>query len=349
MDLSESENRIKAICGSHLPEWFADCDSVSVSALRGGCNNGVFKCTAIKQTHLSKTVIVRVITGNNSCTTATEAGEAIVLYALGEAGLGPKLLGVFNGGRIEEYLDGRMLTSLDLRNEEIRKSAAVRLAQLHSMDAPLPRVEEHDKARDLIKLGILIASEIKLETFPVHQQEVLKNIIDFDYEGQLEWAIGAIDKIQKRIVLNHGDFLVNNIMLCNGQIYMIDIENVAYSSRGSDIGHLLFESAYDYEDPNHLTVIGELSEEIMRHFISCYLEAWQRLNPHRFDKNLDTVDVVMVEAYATNLITTLLYTMVELMTVKREGAASDAFLNYIQTRKELYEKYKSWLVGQIQK
>lgn len=54
-------------------------------------------------------------------------------------GLGPKLHGIFPGGRIEEYINARPLLNSELANEKLSVQIAQKMAQLHSMEV---RIEQ---------------------------------------------------------------------------------------------------------------------------------------------------------------------------------------------------------------
>ena len=62
-------------------------------------------------------------------------------HNLGELGLGPKLLGVFDGGRLEEFIPSRCLTTEDLVNNPlIRKQIMQKLARTHNLkNIPIDR------------------------------------------------------------------------------------------------------------------------------------------------------------------------------------------------------------------
>ncbi|KAL4880954.1 kinase-like domain-containing protein [Aspergillus karnatakaensis] len=57
--------------------------------------------------------------------------ELQILRRLGRKNIGPKVLGTFNNGRFEEYLDARPLTAKELRVPSIMKQIAKRMRELH--------------------------------------------------------------------------------------------------------------------------------------------------------------------------------------------------------------------------
>lgn len=57
--------------------------------------------------------------------------ELQILRRLGRKNIGPKVLGTFNNGRFEEYLEARPLTPTELRDPLIMKQIAKRMRELH--------------------------------------------------------------------------------------------------------------------------------------------------------------------------------------------------------------------------
>jgi choline kinase len=57
--------------------------------------------------------------------------ELQILRRLGRKNIGPKVLGTFNHGRFEEYLDARPLTAKELRVSSVMKQIAKRMRELH--------------------------------------------------------------------------------------------------------------------------------------------------------------------------------------------------------------------------
>lgn len=60
--------------------------------------------------------------------------ESVIFTLLSERGLGPKLHGIFPGGRIEEYIDARPLLTKELAEEKVSVRIAQKMASIHSME-----------------------------------------------------------------------------------------------------------------------------------------------------------------------------------------------------------------------
>lgn len=60
--------------------------------------------------------------------------ESVIFTLLSERGLGPKLHGIFPGGRIEQYMDARPLLTKELAQENLSIRIAQKMASIHSME-----------------------------------------------------------------------------------------------------------------------------------------------------------------------------------------------------------------------
>ncbi|KAJ8928931.1 hypothetical protein NQ314_018439 [Rhamnusium bicolor] len=60
--------------------------------------------------------------------------ESVIFTLLSERGLGPKLHGIFPGGRIEQYINARPLLTKELADENLSVLIAQKMAAIHSME-----------------------------------------------------------------------------------------------------------------------------------------------------------------------------------------------------------------------
>ncbi|XP_052868195.1 choline/ethanolamine kinase isoform X4 [Anopheles cruzii] len=65
--------------------------------------------------------------------------ESVVFTLLSERKLGPKLHGIFPGGRIEQYIPARSLQTAELGDPKISLKVAEKMAAIHSMKIPLSK------------------------------------------------------------------------------------------------------------------------------------------------------------------------------------------------------------------
>lgn len=60
--------------------------------------------------------------------------DSVIFTLLSERGLGPKLYGLFPGGRIEEYINARPLLTSELADEKLSVLIAQKMAAIHQME-----------------------------------------------------------------------------------------------------------------------------------------------------------------------------------------------------------------------
>lgn len=65
--------------------------------------------------------------------------ESVVFALLSERKLGPKLHGIFPGGRIEQYIPARSLTTAELSDSQISAKIAEKMGQIHSLHIPVSK------------------------------------------------------------------------------------------------------------------------------------------------------------------------------------------------------------------
>ena len=63
--------------------------------------------------------------------------ENVIFAILSERKLGPKLLGVFAGGRLEEYIPAKSLSTSQLRKKAISQTLARKMARIHKVQVPI--------------------------------------------------------------------------------------------------------------------------------------------------------------------------------------------------------------------
>lgn len=110
--------------------------------------------------------------------------ESVIFTLLSERKLGPKLHGVFPGGRIEEYIPARPLLTKELRDPLISAMIAEKMADIHTMQIPISK--EPTWLWDTMDKWLDITSE------------VLENVEDLDGLSMESFnAIRALDLVNE--------------------------------------------------------------------------------------------------------------------------------------------------------
>lgn len=118
---------------------------LEIRAISGGLTNKLYKCTIndAKYTKISgqskdipQTVLVRLY-GAGTEVFFDRENEHKVFKKFSDSGIGPKLYGLFDGGRIEEFMPFKTLTQPDI--PKLAHLIADKLAIMHTTEMPLPR------------------------------------------------------------------------------------------------------------------------------------------------------------------------------------------------------------------
>lgn len=343
----EHFDKAKVLCGDFLTGNWSKTDAIETSLLSGGYVNYLILCSLPEALRDNKSephqVIVRIFTGLNDMALAGEAGEALLFDTVGKAELGPKLLGVFEGGRLEEFINGRTLNFKDQRDIPALISVARKLARYHSLDLPLrknPTFYE-DRLYDCLKKGTDAKKILDLSKQPEHLREMVKSVAERDSVQELTWIIEGLKKLPGRIVCSHNDFYTNNILVKGDRatdeiqeedVLIADLEMTYHYYRGFDIGLFLSEASFDYSDLGGIKQVGRLSEELQRTFIRAYLEKWKELNPDKFDNAIDNEDSIMKEQMLFGLVLPVLITAWILNHAVKKQAEDGIFIHVTERR-----------------
>ncbi|KAM3347483.1 hypothetical protein ACQJBY_021438 [Aegilops geniculata] len=120
--------------------WGADVDPAAlvVSQLKGALTNEVFRITWPGGEGDPRKVLVRIY-GQGVEVFFDRADEVRTFECMSRHGQGPRLLGRFPQGRVEEFINARTLSAPDLRDPEISGLIARKLREFHELDMPGPK------------------------------------------------------------------------------------------------------------------------------------------------------------------------------------------------------------------
>ncbi|XP_049287963.1 choline/ethanolamine kinase isoform X2 [Anopheles funestus] len=152
--------------------------------------------------------------------------ESVVFTLLSERKLGPKLHGIFPGGRIEQYIPARALLTAELSDTKISLKVAEKMAAIHSMDIPVSKEPdwiwntmnrwlkgvtgtlktlERDRANGNVKKGN------GDETGRSDEDERI--LTEMDLAGEVEWLRSVVESEDFPVVFCHNDLQEGNILL----------------------------------------------------------------------------------------------------------------------------------------
>ncbi|KAI1299619.1 Choline kinase alpha [Halotydeus destructor] len=304
-----------------------------------------------------KKVVLRLYGGkaldSQRSSTDNKLDEILVYYAMSNLGLGPKLYGVFPGGRLEQYLECRMFNDADFQNPEMETLFARKLARMHVVKMPFSKVTG-DQLDTVVDMGSAWSEHGKadLEAFDAGaDNEVYKKyVLELDVLEEIDWLKSLKPKIKTRQVLLHGDMNRANALIIEknqdslDKLILIDYEFTKYGPRGVDIGSHFYNRLIDVANAHNLfkSNIDYPTETERRHFIRSYNEEMKSLNIYDLDKSengLDNEDNMLAEAEFWVLGMFLFYRLITTNDLEKWSAMGFESFNVFKNLAETQEKY----------
>ncbi|XP_015035509.2 uncharacterized protein [Drosophila pseudoobscura] len=142
--------------------------------------------------------------------------ESVVFALLSERNFGPKLHGIFPGGRIEQYLPARALATAELAEQRILLKVAEKMGEIHSLNIPMSK--EPDWIWNCMQRWVTSFESIvkgKIQSKPdsavlQKQRELMRTI---DYVQEIAWLRSVIESGEYPVVFCHNDLQEGNILL----------------------------------------------------------------------------------------------------------------------------------------
>ncbi|KAI4454739.1 choline/ethanoalamine kinase [Holotrichia oblita] len=175
--------------------------------------------------------------------------ESVIFTLLSERGLGPKLYGLFPGGRIEQYIDARPLLTHELSDPALSEMIARKMAAIHSMEVPLHK--EPGWLWDTIDRWLKTCEKKLRGDLP----DVAKDLTDINLREEVEFLRNRLEAEQSPVVFCHNDMQEGNILIRqdindnnddNTKIVLIDFEYCSYNYRSYDLANHFIEWTYNY-------------------------------------------------------------------------------------------------------
>ena len=237
----------------------------------------------------------------DSPTNLSSSEQALVYYEMGRRGWGPKLYGVFKGGRLEEWIDAHTMTPEEAGRDDTRRDMAKEYARFHSIDLPLRKtnfeqVIPHLKAT--ARKGKETATIFRVSGMP--QKQAFGNALDLtDWAAELDWVESLFKRYDCKTSLALGDANYLNVLVKNYEsecrVMLIDYETATYGYRGIDIGGHFTERQYAWSAPqSQLTGCPLPSTEEERSLCQSYLDEMVELGVEMDER--DTLDHLWLEA-----------------------------------------------------
>jgi len=175
--------------------------------------------------------------------------ETVVFTMLAERNLGPRLFGVFPGGRLEEFIPGHPLTSNEMRSPEFSAHIARNVALVHSLEVPVGK--DPTWLADTLRSYMNKISSIQPDLVPAEEKNAALSVASWDLRKEMDWLLSFIKIIDSPAVFAHNDINTGNILVREDvsnwdPVVFIDYEFAGYNYRAFDIANHFNEWMYDY-------------------------------------------------------------------------------------------------------
>ncbi|KAL9321695.1 hypothetical protein ACSQ67_009748 [Phaseolus vulgaris] len=262
--LPEEAQEILKSLASHWDDVL-DENALQVFPLKGAMTNEVFQIKWPTLTgETSRKVIVRIY-GEGVDVFFDRSHEIQTFEFMSKSGQGPRLLGRFTNGRVEEFIHARTLTASDLRDPSISALIAAKLKDFHDLDMPGEKqVYLWDTLRNWLSEAKRLSSPKEVEAFYLDTIDKEIAILEKELSGA-----------HQMIGFCHNDLQYGNIMLDEetNSVTIIDYEYASYNPVAFDIANHFCEMAANYhaEEPHILDYNKYPDLEERQRFVLAYL------------------------------------------------------------------------------
>ncbi|CAL4978256.1 unnamed protein product [Urochloa decumbens] len=261
--------------------WGSDVDpaALAVFQLKGAMTNEVFRITWPGGEGDPRKVLVRIY-GQGVEVFFDRDDEVRTFECMSRHGQGPRLLGRFANGRVEEFINARTLSAADLRDPEISALIAKKLREFNDLDMPGPKnVSLWQRLRRWLEEARRRCSEEESMQFQLNKLG--------DEIAALEKALSGVDQ---SVGFCHNDLQYGNIMIYEEtrQVTLIDYEYASFNPVAFDIANHFCEMAADYHTatPHVLDFTKYPDVEEQRRFVQTYLSSSGEMASDEEVKNL---------------------------------------------------------------
>lgn len=244
-----------------------DPNEIQVKPLSGAMTNQVFQIIwPTEKSDLHRKVLVRVY-GEGVEIFFNRDDEITTFECLSHHGQGPRLLGRFPDGRVEEFLHARTLNADDLRNPEISALIAAKMREFHSLDMPGPKnVLLWNRIRRWLRKAKGLCSQAEIKEFGLDT-----------LDDEIQTLEKELTKDDQEIGFCHNDLQYGNIMIDEEtkSLTLIDYEYSSYNPIAYDIANHFCEMAANYHsDKPHMLHYSKYPDvDERRRFIRAYLSS----------------------------------------------------------------------------
>lgn len=235
--------------------------------------------------------------------------EVLIFHVMAERGIGPQLLGVFPGGRLEQFIENSdTLSAEDCQDSDLMSAFARKLAQFHATPVPVSKTPKDIFA---IVEPIFISkwdkyvAFVKTKELPAmpEMQQAAETVYGYDFLSMTAWLKQYLSAIKTRVVLSHNDMNKHNFLVRKDvsdpdqKIVFLDFEFACSGHRGCDIGNHFQNRTIDIKEfmKGNMVPLPYPDEKDRRCFVQAYLEEAKK-HSDEWDESVDNESNLLLEA-----------------------------------------------------
>ncbi|KAF6146366.1 hypothetical protein GIB67_020460 [Kingdonia uniflora] len=244
-----------------------DTNALTVTPLMGAMTNEVYQIHwPTELENLPRKVLVRIY-GEGVDVFFNRDDEIRTFECMSKNGQGPRLLGRFLTGRVEEFIHARTLSAPDMRDPEISAIIASKLREFHELDMPGPKnVILWSRLRNWLSAAKRLCPA-----------EEAKEFLFDTIEGEISILEKELSQENQLIGFCHNDLQYGNIMIDeeSRSLTIIDYEYAGYNPIAYDFANHFCEMTADYhsETPHILDFDKYPGFEERQNFVRLYLSS----------------------------------------------------------------------------
>ncbi|XP_035220910.1 choline kinase alpha-like [Stegodyphus dumicola] len=281
--------------------------------------------------------------------------ESVIFMMLSERKLGPKLYGIFPGGRLEEYIPARAMTCDELKDPEISATIARKLAKVHTLDVPINKEPTwlFEKMQGWINFA---KNEVQLDNLNDETKGIAMGLLSQDFQKEFLWLKSLLTKVASPVLFCHNDLQEGNILLpertavSEDKIVFIDFEYCSYNFRGFDIANHFCEWCFDYAFPEYPHFLYKPEEypsiDQQLNFVRSYLRNFESSSSETdVSDEVNSEEHVLQEVLIFNLASHFLWTLWSIVNAQN-SQIQFGYWEYGKARWDAYFRHKTELFKQ---
>ncbi|CAJ0566655.1 unnamed protein product, partial [Mesorhabditis spiculigera] len=282
--VTELKERTHLLCARFLGGAWKNVplDELRISRIKGGMSNMLFLCKLSERHRPIRNepdkVLLRVYF--NPETESHLVAESVIFTLLSERHLGPKLYGIFSGGRLEEYIPSRPLSCREISLPHMSGKIAKRLAKVHTLEVPIWKEPDYlcdALDRWLYQLMQTPSGDSTFELSEEFNSYIPEPITCQTLSREFDYLRIQLSKSKSTVAFCHNDLQEGNILLpkassgnirlpslsdefengptntlsafnpADPRLVLIDFEYASYNYRGFDFANHFVEWSIDYD------------------------------------------------------------------------------------------------------